>query len=139
MNRAEREAMIAKLEMENAAMLVDMAERKAARELNGDYDPIVSNSASTPNFDVEAAIRDQIYQRKSYVQPQPQQPEEQLVTLGCLASHADALIDATVEHVAEMIAPLQKRIADLEAKISLITNIATGNIKMIEGKRNNVA
>jgi hypothetical protein len=136
MNRAEREELIAKLEMENAAMAVDMAERKAARAARGEYDPIVSKSALTrnfdPGFDAQRCIDDQLWQQKNYPTPQP---ESRYVTM----RDVDDLVDVIAEEIGSQHNALQDRIERLEAELRLVRAMVSGSVLTIEGKRNNAS
>ena len=112
MNKREREALIAKLQADTAATELDKAERKAAREARGEYfdDPIVTKHAHVHDFDVQAAIEEQLWQQRNYktrAAPQPQATDNGYVTWRAMGEILD--------DVGELTGQLEKKLRTEEA------------------------
>jgi hypothetical protein len=127
MTREERLALIEKLRADNDAAVIEVAERKAAREERGEYEPLVSKRLDVQPFDPAEAIADQLYQQRSY----QARPTDSVVTADYLEAHEQAMIDATVAHVSEVLKPLQEQINRLEAELALVRSLARGEITLI--------
>jgi hypothetical protein len=111
MNRAEREAMIAKLQADNERDAIATAERRAARELRGEViDDIVRTTYVAP-----VRKRQQQPQQPQQPQPPPQQQAgdewnswaHQLIT-----ARLDIVIDVIAEETAEAISLLRTEIGE---------------------------
>ena len=92
MNREQREALIERLKVEKAATLADMAQRRAARDAVGDYDPLplVQRSQPAQQFVYKMnpnALNDT---------PQPQPPQLSLLSRADLLATVDELAASSV-------------------------------------------
>ena len=141
MNRQERLDLISELRAASDRGAAEIAQRRAdrlARQLAGiepvdDYvmpDLVTKSALRNAHFDLQSALDDQQWQQRNF-QAQPQQPEDQLVTVGYLDHREDVMIDATVGHIIEVMAPLIERITKLENELQTVRGIASGEVRSI--------
>jgi hypothetical protein len=153
MTRTERLALIEKLQLENDAAAIDMAQRKHQRELNGDfYDDLdrpprlpqrVEKSNRGDDFNLQESIADQVYRQKRYVVEPPQQttqphtldPATQKLwndwvdqrINAAIVAHEGALIDECVSFVREENERLRDMVSTLKNEMVLLRAMLGGN------------
>jgi hypothetical protein len=144
MNKIERQAMIDKLQADNAADLADIAERREQREARGEidafehWDSLRSRSAPTRQPRSESLVF------KTY---EPQPPTMQQATWDAatearwttwvdarVAAHIDAVVDVVAEESATENKKLRKWITALEAELAMLRAQVEGTVTKMRGR-----
>src|SRR4051794_31942748 len=119
MDKQERRALQEKLRLANVESVIDMEQRRLAREANGDFSHrrLITKQAHVMDFDPASAILDQQFQetqRRAYepstTTQQAEPGDDQLVNVGYLRAYTDIAADTIFELLGQDIKSLRTAI-----------------------------